>query len=326
MHGILGYCMSYPGGSPGAGMYRRFAENLHKNMTILEAFRLSHQHSKRVKKAWGAVIHSGALDFKMSDWLSDDPSRIPALDPDGDILFFDENRRDGEVISEAPPDFEAQFFVPPAAGAEPVLVTPLNTHDDNIGIIAGEKGKLRIVANDPGKPILKGDRFILVFMYYRPEKGSMQMNKLMKFDQPADAKLTLHKQINWYNANDAVDGFDLEVTGGALSKIDIPFTVVGDTKVFKADSGNSNGRFWVWMVGPIEKSVFDTMPTEEPDPDNPGKMVFIATVPRRFYVNSYLMTFTSPDTIDKHIPDTPHNRPIFERFYREGVWLREIRR
>jgi hypothetical protein len=68
------------------------------------------------------------------------------------------------------------------------------------------------------------------------------------------------------------------------------------------------------------------MPTEEPDPDNPGKMVFIATVPRRFYVNSYLMTFTSPDTIDKHIPDTPHNRPIFERFYREGVWLREIRR
>ncbi len=246
IHGFLGYQGAYIGDENGAGIFKKFTNNLKADSgasnTILKVWRDANAADKQSKSSWAAVLHtSSAQNDTMAKWLA---GQIEAPDQNGEVRWYQEsNYPDGMILVHTPPDFTVNFFM----GATKITVA--NKDHPDVGLFPSQKGALG-VAKRTGT-FATGDTFTIKFYYYRPGKDGMDLNALLTFDTPPDVDLKLLTDANKLDTTTHVDAVKIVFKKSGLSETKLPFTVNKDAlKHYPLDGGNWHGYFFLEIVNP----------------------------------------------------------------------------
>ena len=240
IHGFLGYRAAYPGDEVGEAIFRRFSAGLKAGSTILKAWRDAHvePHSD----IWSALMHPvSAANDTMPKWLAgklDRPDRL------GEIRTYNsDNYPDGEKYVPVPPKFTVRYLV----GSTKIDRT--NTDDPDVGLFPGATGHLCIESAD-GVPFQQGERFKILFYYYRVDKDGMNLTKLLAFGNTPDGTWELVRDGNREDHTQFIDGIVFKFAKDGLTEARIPFQVLSNALEHYPVDGPGHGYFPVQAFAP----------------------------------------------------------------------------
>jgi hypothetical protein len=259
LHGILGFSDHYAGDDIGALIMAEFGRLLRDNRrTIFEAWRRANDS---LKQPWGAVIHEESkANDTLAKWIT--PSGLSTPSQLNKVRQFDPQNilRGGDKVAQetALPSFDAIFHM---ASGQPI--TADNNENLNIGLIPGQRGHLLLRANDPNRPFQPGQKMGVLFIYFRPTKGHMDLNKLLRFDPKLDPVTGLNKIQLKIDANTEkkpsrtglVDAIEYTFTAGESREARLDFQVLDRKTAFEfyeedPDGEGNHGAFWVRIFPP----------------------------------------------------------------------------
>lgn len=240
VHGVFGYSKAYPGGETGRSVFKRFAENLKKDggrVPIIEAFQRA--HTGWLAQRWGALIHHSSMQDTMRDWLA---GKLPAPSPTGELRWLcHDTWPDGMVVRTEPAPYTVHYVV---GGTK---ITSQNHQWDDVGLCAGDTGHIEI-RKASGSFGATTDLKV-IFYYYRPEKGGMDLDKLLTLGATTDAVMTPLTNQNPHDSSAHVDAIGVKPARAGLSKLTAPFTVQATAhEQYPADGRNAYGYFWMKLV------------------------------------------------------------------------------
>jgi hypothetical protein len=322
LHGILGYAQMYPGDEVGAGIMRRFVDLLfpekvngrppESERTILQCW----AEANRGAAAWGAVmIEDAARHDRMSQWVSEqglsDPATITVKQYDEFTTDFPRPLDDshGIVLTSAPPEYEARFWVSKRGDAQTNLQlvdgaafgwdghdtvqvgNNDNFVDPQLGLDPGRAGKL--VLSSRSGSFAPGTTMTVVFYLYRETHEDLDLRALLDLQlSPSQRRRCLslvdanqrkpdtgkgHVDALQYTFDDADEEARFELAHG---RAELLFVVPPDAPERNHDRGTARscGYFWVDVVPP--RKIAD--PRRSPPEDMPPRRL------QRSDVASYL--------------------------------------
>ena len=292
LHGILGYAQAYPGDEVGAVIMRRFVDLLfplqvngrppRDEKTILQCW----AEANRGLAGWGAVmIEEAARNDRMSTWLSDDgladPGTVTVKQYDDFTASFPLDDSHGIVLTGAPPEHEARFWVSKRGDAPDNLqlvdgfAMAWDGHDtvqvgnnDNfvdpqLGLDPGRAGKLVLSAR--AGAFESGTTMTVMFYLYRETHEGLDVRALLDLHLSPSQRRRLtplvdanqrkpdlgkgHVDAFNYTFDDADQEARFELATG---RAELFFLVPPDAPEKNPDrtTGHSCGYFWLDVTPP----------------------------------------------------------------------------
>jgi len=315
LHGILGYAQMYPGDEIGAGVMRRFVDLLFpekvdgkpplSEKTILQCW----AEANHGAAPWGAVmIEESAKNDRMSQWVSPaglpDPTSVTVKQYDEFTTDFPRPLDDGHgiVLTDAPPDVEARFWVSKRGDDQKNLqlvdgfafvwdghdVVQAGNNDNfidpQLGLDPARVGKIVLSARSGA--FVSGTTMTVVFYLYRETHEDMDLATLLdlRLSPSQKRRLTLlvdanqrkpdtgkgHVDAFQYTFDDADDEARAELARG---RADLFFVVPESAPEKNRDrtTAHSCGYFWVDVVAPRRLADPRRSPPEDMPPPKPGR-------------------------------------------------------